>query len=174
MNDDIINLGQAGMIFKTASGHEIIGRALGLWGEYDDILGKVADLHYELVVEEVDEQMMLRIYGLVEHYVSSSRQKLLNDYWDRNFGGIKNVTPELAEVFQPLPSTYHLLYQVIQHYKIPRTYAQLHIHAMTLDRLANLEHSDSYSACRYSGLYLAYDKMLDVLYTGVETAPDAQ
>lgn len=104
--------------------NRIIGAALANWALYDTFIERLLVAKTEL--PRTYPTVTERINNVLEEYVVSHRMLTLNDYYDTEWGGIANATPERVKQFSPPVEKLTKLNAVVGFYHLPRLFIHLY------------------------------------------------
>lgn len=151
------------------TGDMIVLHALRAWADLDTFMDHMSLALYELEIENRDNAgVQSLLYAAIEARINTERLELLQNHYDKQFGGQENVTPEAIQALNLSLDEVHKLYAVQAFYKIPRVFMGLYVHAHILHYLDQFETSD------FSWLHEKSQAFLMSLYEGVETTPDPE
>lgn len=115
----------------AAKSNRMLGTALSGWSLYDDFLERL--LVAKATLPNLYPSVLDRINYTIEEYVVAQRMLVLNDYYDSEWGGIANATPERVAKFSPPVDKLTKLNAVVAFYQLPRLFIHLYSLAWIFD-----------------------------------------
>ena len=149
--------------------HQIVMAALAMWIDEDDFLEHMCRAHFAVTTDGYDDVLLGQMYTVIETYLAKWRLTALNDHWTTRYGSPGAVTSQQAAKYALPLETHQALYAIMNHRHVPRVFAHLVNMAWVLNEIDQF-----HDIISHGGLWLDHSQLVNVLYKGVETTPDAQ